>query len=96
MVERWKIIDGGNAIEAIVAFEDPGAFHAPWSEMRRFQPTETLSPYPETRKPGLPAAPYRALYCSGQVIGQPHQAAEPVRGVSLLKILAQLCSGDSL
>ena len=23
MVERWKIIDGGNAIEAIVAFEDP-------------------------------------------------------------------------
>jgi hypothetical protein len=24
MVERWKIIDGGNAIEAIVTFEDPG------------------------------------------------------------------------
>ena len=31
MVERWKIIDGGNAIEATVTFDDPGAFHAPWS-----------------------------------------------------------------
>jgi hypothetical protein len=24
MVERWKIIDGGNAIEAIVTFDNPG------------------------------------------------------------------------
>ena len=27
MVERWKIIDGGNAIEATVTFDDPGAFN---------------------------------------------------------------------
>jgi len=31
MMERWKIIDGGNAIEATVTFDDPGAFNAPWS-----------------------------------------------------------------
>ena len=24
MVERWKIIDGGKAIEAIVTLDDPG------------------------------------------------------------------------
>jgi hypothetical protein len=28
MVERWKIIDGGNAIEATETFDDPGAFNA--------------------------------------------------------------------
>jgi hypothetical protein len=31
MVERWKVVDGGNAIEATVTYDDPGAFHAPWS-----------------------------------------------------------------
>lgn len=31
MVERWKLIDGRNTIEATVTFEDAGAFHAPWS-----------------------------------------------------------------
>jgi hypothetical protein len=36
MVERWKIIDGGNAIEATVTFDDPGAFNAPWSGLVRW------------------------------------------------------------
>jgi hypothetical protein len=31
MVERWKLVDGGNAIEASVTIDDPGAFNAPWS-----------------------------------------------------------------
>ena len=31
MVERWTLVDGGNAIEATVTFEDPRAFNAPWS-----------------------------------------------------------------
>src|SRR5262249_10512314 len=30
VVERWKIVDGGNAIEAIVTVDDPGTFNAPW------------------------------------------------------------------
>jgi hypothetical protein len=30
VVERWKIADGGNVIEATVMVEDPGAFNAPW------------------------------------------------------------------
>ncbi len=37
VVERWKFVDGGNAIEATVIVEDPGAFNAPWSGMARWQ-----------------------------------------------------------
>jgi hypothetical protein len=37
VVERWKIVDGGNALEAAVTVEDPGAFNAPWSGMARWQ-----------------------------------------------------------
>jgi len=37
VVERWKIVDGGNGLEAIVTVEDPGAFNAPWSGMARWQ-----------------------------------------------------------
>jgi hypothetical protein len=31
VVERWKMVGAGNAIEATVMVEDPGAFKAPWS-----------------------------------------------------------------
>jgi hypothetical protein len=36
MVERWKVVDGGNAIEAAVTFDDPGAFNAVWSGLVRW------------------------------------------------------------
>jgi hypothetical protein len=31
MVERWKLLDGANAIEATVTFDDSGTYNAPWS-----------------------------------------------------------------
>lgn len=31
VVERWKLIDGGKAIEVRATVEDPGAFTKPWS-----------------------------------------------------------------
>jgi hypothetical protein len=37
VVERWRLADGGNAIEATVTVEDPGTFNAPWSGMVRWQ-----------------------------------------------------------
>ena len=37
MVERWRIVDGGNAIEAIVTVEDKGAFKEPWSGSVRWE-----------------------------------------------------------
>jgi hypothetical protein len=35
MVERWKVADGGNAIEARVTFDDPGTFNEPWTGLVR-------------------------------------------------------------
>jgi len=37
VVERWKMVEGGNAIEAVVTVEDPGAFNAPWWGSARWQ-----------------------------------------------------------
>jgi hypothetical protein len=31
VVERFKLIDNGNALQAMVTVDDPGAFNAPWS-----------------------------------------------------------------
>jgi hypothetical protein len=35
VVERWKLTDGGNGLEATVTVDDPGAFKAPWTGMAR-------------------------------------------------------------
>jgi hypothetical protein len=37
VVERWKLTDGGNGLEATVTVDDPGAFKAPWAGMARLQ-----------------------------------------------------------
>jgi hypothetical protein len=36
VVERFKVIDGGNAMRVDITFEDPGAFNAPWSVTQRY------------------------------------------------------------
>jgi hypothetical protein len=36
MVERFRMSDGGNVLEATVTFEDPGAFKARWSGLVRW------------------------------------------------------------
>jgi hypothetical protein len=37
VVERWKMIDDGKAMEATFTVEDPDTFYEPWSGMRRYQ-----------------------------------------------------------
>jgi len=37
VVERWKLFDGGNAVEATVTVDDPGTLNAPWSGQTRWQ-----------------------------------------------------------
>jgi hypothetical protein len=37
VAERYRIVDGGNTLEAAVSVEDPGAFKAPWSGLARWQ-----------------------------------------------------------
>jgi hypothetical protein len=36
VVERFKLVDGGKAMQVNITFEDPDAFNAPWSVMQRY------------------------------------------------------------
>jgi hypothetical protein len=37
VVERWKVIEGGNILQATVTVEDPGAFNMPWTGVQRWK-----------------------------------------------------------
>jgi hypothetical protein len=37
VVERWRMVEGGKAMEAIFTVDDPDAFYQPWSGMRRYR-----------------------------------------------------------
>jgi hypothetical protein len=37
VVERWRMVDNGQAMEATFTVDDPDAFYEPWSGMRRFR-----------------------------------------------------------
>ena len=40
VVERFRIVEGGNALEVNVHVEDPGAFTMPWNAMQRYRRVE--------------------------------------------------------
>jgi hypothetical protein len=37
VVERFKLTNGGQALEVLITIEDPGAFTMPWSAIQRFR-----------------------------------------------------------
>jgi hypothetical protein len=37
VVERWKMMEGGTAMEASFTVDDPDTFYEPWSGMRRYR-----------------------------------------------------------
>jgi hypothetical protein len=37
VVERWRMVNGGQMLEAVFTVEDPDAFYEPWSGMRRYR-----------------------------------------------------------
>jgi hypothetical protein len=37
VVERWKLIDGGQRMQVIFTVDDPDAFYQPWTAMRRYR-----------------------------------------------------------
>jgi hypothetical protein len=37
VVERWKLIDNGQRLEVTYTVDDPDAFNAPWSAIRRYR-----------------------------------------------------------
>jgi hypothetical protein len=40
VVERFKLIDGGKTLQAVVTVDDPGAFNMPWSAVQRWRRRE--------------------------------------------------------
>jgi len=40
VVERFKLVDGGRAMQVDITFDDPDAFNAPWSVMQRYDRIE--------------------------------------------------------
>jgi hypothetical protein len=40
VVERFRLIEGGKAIEAIARVDDPGAFTTPWTAVQRYRRVE--------------------------------------------------------
>jgi hypothetical protein len=40
VVERYRMIEGGKAIEAVAHVEDPGAFTTPWTAYQRYRRVE--------------------------------------------------------
>ena len=40
VVERFRLIDGGNTIEVNIRVEDPGAFTTPWNAIQRYSRVE--------------------------------------------------------
>jgi hypothetical protein len=37
VVERWRMVDGGQTMESVFTVEDPDAFYQPWTAMRRYR-----------------------------------------------------------
>ena len=37
VVERWRMVDNGQALEVTFTVEDPDTFYEPWSGMRRYR-----------------------------------------------------------
>jgi hypothetical protein len=37
VVERWRVVDGGQGMEVVFTVDDPDAFYEPWSGMRRYR-----------------------------------------------------------
>jgi hypothetical protein len=40
VVERFRLVDGGKTLQAVITVEDPGAFNMPWSAVQRWRRRE--------------------------------------------------------
>jgi hypothetical protein len=68
VVERFRLLDGGDRLEARVHVEDPGAFTTPWDAVQRFRRVEPGRadndlPLNEVGSQGL-AAPLQEVRCA--------------------------------
>ena len=42
VVERWRLVDGGKALEVNITVDDPDTFNKPWSTVQRYQRGEQI------------------------------------------------------
>jgi hypothetical protein len=40
VVERWRLIDGGNMLQVDITVDDPDTFYQPWRTYQRYQRTQ--------------------------------------------------------
>jgi hypothetical protein len=40
VVERFRLVDGGKTLQAVITVNDPGAFNMPWSAVQRWRRRE--------------------------------------------------------
>ncbi len=43
VVERWRLVDGGETLDVQVYVEDPGTFTTPWTAVQRYSRTEGIA-----------------------------------------------------
>jgi len=43
VVERWRLIEGGETLDVQVYVEDPGTFTTPWTAIQRYSRTEGIA-----------------------------------------------------
>jgi hypothetical protein len=43
VIERWKLVEGGNMIEVSIRVEDPDTFNEPWTAMQRYRRVQPRS-----------------------------------------------------
>ena len=54
VVERYRIVDGGKALEVQVHVEDPGAFTMPWNAVQRYRRVDEKGKATDIRQMGGP------------------------------------------
>ena len=37
VIERWRVVEGGQMLESVFTVDDPGTFYKPWTAMRRYR-----------------------------------------------------------
>ena len=50
VVERWRLIEGGNNLEVHVTVTDPDTFNQPWQAMRRYEKGQGAFPEGDLRR----------------------------------------------
>ena len=75
VVERFRMVDGGRAMEVQVRVEDPGAFTMPWNAIQRYRRIDANHTENDAR---VPRGPLEEMVCAennGDIL---NEGVEPI------------------